>query len=136
MYRMAHGWRYIYQTLFFCECPSSCCARFGALLYAIAMNPFLFYFMGPLRVSKNPDFCFLFCIVLFISFLSVVFALFSISCSRVVGSLDMIFSCPADDVLYLIGKRVYNSARGQVNRINGYSPVLIRAWEFGLARRV
>ena len=32
--------------------------------------------------------------------------------------------------------KVANPARGQLNRENEYSPVPVRAWEFGLARRV
>ena len=32
--------------------------------------------------------------------------------------------------------KVANSARGQLNRENEHSPVPVRAWEFGLARRV
>ena len=32
--------------------------------------------------------------------------------------------------------RVANPARGQLNRENEYSPVPVRAWEFGLASRV
>ena len=32
--------------------------------------------------------------------------------------------------------KVANPARGQLNRENGYSPVPVRASEFGLARRV
>ena len=32
--------------------------------------------------------------------------------------------------------KVANPARGQLNRENEYSPVLVRAREFGLARRV
>ena len=32
--------------------------------------------------------------------------------------------------------KVTNPARGQLNRENEYSPVPVRAWEFGLARRV
>ena len=31
---------------------------------------------------------------------------------------------------------VANPVRGQLNRENKYSPVPVRAWEFGLARRV
>ena len=32
--------------------------------------------------------------------------------------------------------KVANPARGQLNRENQYFPVPVRAWEFGLARRV
>ena len=32
--------------------------------------------------------------------------------------------------------KVANPARGQLNRENEYFPVRVRAWEFGLARRV
>ena len=32
--------------------------------------------------------------------------------------------------------KVANPARGQLNRENDYYPVPVRAWEFGLARRV
>ena len=32
--------------------------------------------------------------------------------------------------------KVANPARGQLNRENEYSPVPVRAWEFGLARRL
>ena len=32
--------------------------------------------------------------------------------------------------------KVANPARGQLNRENEYSSVSVRAWEFGLARRV
>ena len=32
--------------------------------------------------------------------------------------------------------KVANPARGQLYRGNGYPPVHVRAWEFGLARRV
>ena len=32
--------------------------------------------------------------------------------------------------------KVANPARGQLNRENEYSSVPVRAWEFGLARRV
>ena len=35
------------------------------------------------------------------------------------------------------GSKVVNpAARGQVNKENGYFPVPVRAWEFGLARLV
>ena len=37
--------------------------------------------------------------------------------------------------MYQSGK-VVNPARGQLNRKNGYFPVSVRAWEFGLVRRV
>ena len=32
--------------------------------------------------------------------------------------------------------KIANPARGQLNRENEYFPVPVRAWEFGLARRV